>query len=187
MNMRMEIGKLLQNLKATMVYVTHDQVEAMTLADKIVVLKDGEVMQVGAPMDLYHHPANLFVAGFLGAPSMNFIPVAVRAVAGERATVANAALDPIEVSTAGRAIVAGGKAILGIRPQYLVPSPVPSEGMLHGNIVLTERLGAETVVEVVLKDGSSIIAALNEDHVLRPGAEIGLRFDPGRAHLFDAR
>jgi multiple sugar transport system ATP-binding protein len=186
MNMRMEIGKLHQNLKATMVYVTHDQVEAMTLADKIVVLKDGEVMQVGAPMDLYHHPANLFVAGFLGAPSMNFIPVAVRAVAGERATVANAALDPIEVSTAGRAIVAGGKAILGIRPQYLVPSPVPSEGMLHGNIVLTERLGAETVVEVVLKDGSSIIAALNEDHVLRPGAEIGLRFDPGQAHLFEA-
>ena len=72
MDMRMEIGKLHQQLGATMIYVTHDQVEAMTLADKIVVLKDGEVMQAGAPMDLYHHPKNLFVAGFLGAPSMNF-------------------------------------------------------------------------------------------------------------------
>ena len=185
MNMRMEIGRLHQSLKATMVYVTHDQVEAMTLADKIVVLKDGEVMQAGPPMELYHRPANLFVAGFLGAPSMNFIPVETRAIAGDRATVANAALDPIEVSTAGRAIVAGGKAILGIRPQYLVPSAIPSEGMLHGDIVLTERLGAETVVEVALKDGSSIIAALNEDRVLRPGAEIGLRFDPSQAHLFN--
>ena len=81
MDMRMEIGKLHQNLGATMVYVTHDQVEAMTLADKIVVLKDGEVMQVGSPMELYHNPANLFVAGFLGAPSMNFIKVKVRELA----------------------------------------------------------------------------------------------------------
>jgi multiple sugar transport system ATP-binding protein len=184
MDMRMEIGKLHQNLKATMVYVTHDQVEAMTLADKIVVLRDGEVMQTGSPMELYHRPANLFVAGFLGAPSMNFISVDTRSVAGDRATVANAALDPIDVSTAGRDITAGRKAILGVRPQYLVPSPVPSEGMLHGNVILTERLGAETVVEVGLKDGSSIIAALNEDRVLQPGAEIGLRFDPAQAHLF---
>jgi len=185
MDMRMEIGKLHQSLKATMVYVTHDQVEAMTLADKIVVLKDGLVMQVGSPMDLYHHPANLFVAGFLGAPSMNFISVDAQSVAGDRATVANAALDPIEVPTAGRDIRSGKKAILGVRPQYLSPSPVPSEGMLHGKVMLTERLGAETVVEVGLKDGTSIIAALNEDRMLQPGTEIGLRFDPGQAHLFN--
>jgi multiple sugar transport system ATP-binding protein len=184
MDMRMEIGKLHQDLKATMIYVTHDQVEAMTLADKIVVLKDGEVMQTGSPMELYHHPANLFVAGFLGAPSMNFIKVEPRAVSADRATVANAALDPIEVATAGRAIQQGGKAILGVRPQYLTPSATPSEGMLHGKVVLTERLGAETVVEIGLKDGSTIIAALSEDRVLEPGAEIGLRFDPGQAHLF---
>ena len=184
MDMRMEIGKLHQDLSATMVYVTHDQVEAMTLADKIVVLKDGKVMQVGSPMELYHHPANLFVAGFLGAPSMNFIPVEARAVAGDQATVANPGLDPIEVPTAGRAIPAGGKAILGVRPQYLVPSETPAEGMLHGKVVLTERLGAETVVEVGLADGTSIIAALSEDRVLQPGSEIGLRFDPAKAHLF---
>jgi multiple sugar transport system ATP-binding protein len=184
MDMRMEIGKLHQSLGATMVYVTHDQVEAMTLADKIVVLKDGEVMQIGSPMELYHHPANLFVAGFLGAPSMNFIAVDAQAVSDSRATVTNAALDPIDVSTAGRDIRSGSKAILGVRPQYLVPSATPSEGMLHGKVVLTERLGAETVVEVGLKDGSRVIAALGEDMVLKPGLEIGLRFDPAQAHLF---
>ena len=186
MNMRMEIGKLHQKLRATMVYVTHDQVEAMTLADKIVVLKDGEVMQVGSPMELYHHPANLFVAGFLGAPSMNFIKVETRDVTGDRATVANAALDPITVGTAGRPIRSGGEAVLGVRPQYLRPAATPAEGMLHGTVALTERLGSETVVEVSLKDGTSIIAALAEDQVLRPGAEIGLGFDPAQAHLFAA-
>jgi multiple sugar transport system ATP-binding protein len=184
MDMRLEIGKLHQQLGATMIYVTHDQVEAMTLADKIVVLKDGKVMQAGSPMDLYHHPANLFVAGFLGAPSMNFISVETRAVNDGRATVANASLDPIEVSTTGRDIRTGNKAILGLRPQYLVPSAAPAEGMLHGKVVLTERLGAETVVEVGLNDGSRVIAALGEDRILEPGTEIGLGFDPGQAHLF---
>ena len=82
MDMRMEIGKLHNALGATMVYVTHDQVEAMTLADKIVVLKDGLVQQIGSPMELYHNPANSFVAGFLGSPSMNFLEVEVKAVAG---------------------------------------------------------------------------------------------------------
>ncbi len=186
MDMRMEIGKLHQELGATMVYVTHDQVEAMTLADKIVVLKDGQVMQVGSPMELYHHPANRFVAGFLGAPSMNFLKVETRNVAADRATVASSALDPIEVSTAGRDIPVGGEAVLGVRPQYLVPSDTPAEGMLHGKVVLTERLGAETVVEVGLADGTNIIAAISEDRVLKPGSEIGLRFDPDKTHLFEA-
>jgi multiple sugar transport system ATP-binding protein len=184
MDMRMEIGKLHQNLSATMIYVTHDQVEAMTLADKIVVLKDGEVMQVGSPMELYHHPVNLFVAGFLGAPSMNFIKVDARSVDGPKALVANAALEPIEVATAGRDIRAGAPAILAVRPQYLTPSATPEEGMLHGTVALTERLGAETVVEVGLKDGSRVIAALNEDRILEPGHEIGLRFDASQANLF---
>ncbi|MCB1498726.1 MAG: sn-glycerol-3-phosphate ABC transporter ATP-binding protein UgpC [Bauldia sp.] len=184
MDMRLEIGKLHQQLGATMIYVTHDQVEAMTLADKIVVLKDGKVMQAGSPMDLYHHPANLFVAGFLGAPSMNFISVDTRSVDNGLAMVANAALDPIEVATTGRDIRTGSRAILGVRPQYLVPSATPAEGMLHGKVTLTERLGAETVVEVGLNDGSRVIAAFGEDRILAPGTEIGLAFDPRQAHLF---
>jgi multiple sugar transport system ATP-binding protein len=182
MDMRMEIGKLHQQLGATMVYVTHDQVEAMTLADKIVVLKDGNVMQIGAPMELYHDPANLFVAGFLGAPSMNFIKVTVQAVNGGKALVSNAALDPVEVSGKRAAFKAGDEAILGLRPQYLTVAQ--GSGRLHGAVALTERLGAETVVEVTLKDGSPLIAALPQDMVLPLGAPVSLDFAPDQAHLF---
>ncbi|TIU97500.1 MAG: ABC transporter ATP-binding protein, partial [Mesorhizobium sp.] len=99
MDMRMEIGRLRRQLGTTMIYVTHDQVEAMTLADRIVVLKDGQVMQIGAPMELYHEPANRFVAGFLGAPSMNFLNVDVLDLDGEAATVGNQSLEPIRVAT----------------------------------------------------------------------------------------
>jgi multiple sugar transport system ATP-binding protein len=183
MDMRLEIGKLHQDLGATMIYVTHDQVEAMTLADKIVVLKDGQVMQVGSPMDLYHEPANLFVAGFLGAPSMNFIKVKVEAVEGGEARVSNAALDPISVPTRGRAFSAGQEAILGVRPQYLHPVE-DQAGKLHGSVTVTERLGAETVVEVRLKNGEPLIAALSEDVIYQPGHEIGFDFDPSRTQLF---
>jgi multiple sugar transport system ATP-binding protein len=183
MDMRMEIGKLHQTLGASMIYVTHDQVEAMTLADKIVVLKDGEVMQVGAPMDLYHKPANLFVAGFLGAPSMNFIKVKVRDSRPDLSTVENPSLDPIRITTVGCTFTTGEDAVLAVRPQYLTTTP-PAEGMLHGVVALTERLGSETVVEVALRDGTNVIAALAEDRVLEPGTEVGLRFDEARAHLF---
>jgi multiple sugar transport system ATP-binding protein len=184
MDMRMEIGKLHNQLEATMIYVTHDQVEAMTLADKIVVLKDGEVMQAGAPMELYHNPVNLFVAGFLGAPSMNFIVVDVVSVEGEFATVRSGSLDPINVPTRGRPIIAGQKATLGVRPQYLAPTS-DEVGMLHGNVTLTERLGAETVVDITLRDGTNAIAALAEDQIYGVGQPVGLDFDPAKAHLFD--
>ena len=182
MDMRMEIGKLHNHLGATMVYVTHDQVEAMTLADKIVVLKDGMVMQIGAPMDLYHDPANLFVAGFLGAPSMNFLKVSVQAVNGGKVLVSNGALDPVEVSGKRGPFKVGDQAILGLRPQYL--SVAKGAGRLHGAVALTERLGAETVAEITLKDGNPLIAALSHDAVFDLGAQMNLDFDPDKAHLF---
>lgn len=184
MDMRMEIGKLHNQLKATMIYVTHDQVEAMTLADKIVVLKDGEVMQAGAPMELYHNPVNLFVAGFLGAPSMNFIVVDVESVEGEFAKVRSGSLDSISVPTRGRSINAGQKATLGVRPHYFAPTG-DEVGMLHGKVTLTERLGAETVVNITLRDGTNVIAALAEDQIYSIGQPVGLDFDPAKAHLFD--
>ncbi|SLN28513.1 ABC transporter ATP-binding protein [Roseisalinus antarcticus] len=183
MDMRMEIGKLHQTLGTSMIYVTHDQVEAMTLADKIVVLRGGEVMQIGSPMELYHEPANLFVAGFLGAPSMNFIEVDVAEVTGTRARVSAPALETIEVETKGRDLRAGGKGILGVRPQYLVPT-TDGSGMLHGKVELTERLGAETVVDVALRDGTKMIAAIGEDRVFAAGDAIDFNFDPAAAHLF---
>ncbi|RWP63186.1 MAG: sn-glycerol-3-phosphate ABC transporter ATP-binding protein UgpC [Mesorhizobium sp.] len=183
MDMRMEIGRLRRQLGTTMIYVTHDQVEAMTLADRIVVLKDGQVMQIGAPMELYHEPANRFVAGFLGAPSMNFLNVDVLALDGEAAMVGNQSLEPIRVATRRRAFRKDGKAILGVRPQYL--RPVQSgKGLLHGIVAHAERLGSETVVDLTLRDNSELIAAFNEDKVFEPGDSLELTFDTALAHLF---
>jgi multiple sugar transport system ATP-binding protein len=182
MDMRLEIGKLHQQLGATMIYVTHDQVEAMTLADKIVVLKDGMVQQIGSPMELYHNPANLFVAGFLGSPAMNFLDVDVTAVNGSKVLVSNAALKPVEITAKVAGFTAGGKAKLGIRPQYL--TPVDKGGMLDGRIALTERLGSETVVDLTLVDGTRLIAALARDAVFPIGANFGLTFEAAQAHIF---
>jgi multiple sugar transport system ATP-binding protein len=134
-------------------------------------------------MELYHNPANLFVAGFLGAPSMNFLSVQVSDTADGFATVGNASLDPIRVATRGRDIRSGGRATLGVRPQYLHPT-TSDDGMLHGRVAMTERLGSETVVDIELRDGSKMIAAIAEDRILKPGSEIGFTFDPDQAHLF---
>lgn len=182
MDMRMEIGKLHQSLASSMIYVTHDQVEAMTLADKIVVLNDGKVMQIGAPMELYHEPENLFVAGFLGAPSMNFLHVTVDAIDDECVMVSNAALDPVRVPHKNRSFELGQTATLGVRPQYLAPAG--DDGMLHGKVTLTERLGSETVVNLTLKDGTQLIAALSEDAILEAGTEANFGFQPEQAHIF---
>ena len=183
MDMRMEIGKLHDDLGASMIYVTHDQVEAMTLADKIVVLRDGEVMQIGSPMELYHNPANLFVAGFLGSPSMNFMKVAVEQVEGNIAAVRNDFLASLSIDCPGQSFRPGAAATLGIRPQHLRPVEA-EDALLRGQVALTERLGSETIVEVRLDDKTRIVAALAEDRVLRTGERIGLAFDSEQAHLF---
>ncbi|KFE36271.1 ABC transporter ATP-binding protein [Thioclava atlantica] len=185
MDMRMEIGKLHKQLGATMIYVTHDQVEAMTLADKIVVLRDGKVMQAGAPMELYHNPANRFVAGFLGAPSMNFLAVEVLEADGDHAKVAATAMEPVTVPLRGQRLVAGAPAELGIRPQH-VTACAPDQGSLHGTVALVERLGSETVVDLTMRDGTTMIAAFGEDLVFEPGQRVDLEFDPAQAHLFPA-
>jgi multiple sugar transport system ATP-binding protein len=184
MDMRMEIGKLHKALGATMIYVTHDQVEAMTLADKIVVLKDGLVQQIGSPMELYHNPANAFVAGFLGSPSMNFLDVEVTAVNGNRITVSNAALAPVEIVAKTGTYAVGGSARLGIRPQYLTPAE--GAGQLQGRVALAERLGAETVIEITLADGKPMIASLTRDAIFPIGTPIALTFEASEAHLFAA-
>lgn len=181
MSTRQEIAALHDQLKTTMIYVTHDQVEAMTLADKIVVLKDGEVMQVGAPMDLYHNPANLFVAGFLGAPSMNFLDVQVEGVTDTEVSVSAQALGQIKVPRRDQKVSIGQPATLGIRPQYLVPA---DGGPLKGTVTVSERLGTETVVEVATEAGDRLMAALAEDTILSPGSTVAFGFDGARANLF---
>lgn len=182
LDMRIEIGKLHKSLDATMVYVTHDQVEAMTLADKIVVLKDGYVQQIGAPMELYHRPENLFVAGFIGAPSMNFLEVDVVDRDADSARVQSDLVAAFGAPAWREGVPSSGRATLGVRPQDL--RPVDTGGILSGRVTLSERLGIETVVDVALADGSRILCSLAEDRVFVPGQEIHLDFDHARAHLF---
>ena len=174
--MRLEIARLHHKLRATMVYVTHDQVEAMTLADRIVVFNDGRIEQVGTPMDLYDHPANRFVAGFIGAPAMNFLAVAV---SGGQAHIPGLAPVPLPQGK-------GAAVEIGIRPEHLgvVASP---DAPLRGEIELVERLGAETYAYVRIKDQPvNLTLRLPGETSPRPGAEVGLQPDWQRVLWFDA-
>ena len=165
-----------------MIYVTHDQVAAMILANKIAVLKHGLVQQTGSPMVLYHRSDTLFVAGFLGSPSMNFLKVDVTAINGDVATVSKTALDPVNVTIRPPGIVAGGKSLFEPRPQDL--NPDDPAGHLLGRVALTGRPGAEAVIGASLTDGTNVIVALTRDATFPTGAEISLGFDPAMVHLF---
>ena len=180
---RVEIAKLHGQLDATTIYVTHDQVEAMTLADKIVVLKDGEVMQVGSPMDLFTMPANEFVAGFLGSPQMNFFDGTLGTVSGDgaRAGFSGDGVDVDGVRLVSSEKKKAGKARLGIRPQHLTMDP---KGQLEGRITLVERLGTETIVELVTASGTVFRFASSEALDLANDQTARFSFDPARAHLF---
>ena len=156
MNTRIEIASLHRTLETSMVYVTHDQTEAMTLADKIVVLRDGRVEQIGAPMELYNKPANKFVAGFLGAPSMNFVDA--------------------------KLIGKPGAKTLGIRPEHLNLG----DGQLKGTVTHVERLGGDTNLLVKLNDGETITARLFGQRDVAVDAAIALQFDEADAFFFDA-
>ena len=180
---RVEIAKLHNQLDATTIYVTHDQVEAMTLADKIVVLKDGEVMQVGAPMDLFNMPANEFVAGFLGSPQMNFFEGTLGTVSsdGTRAGFTGEGLDIDGVRLVASGKKKASKLRIGIRPQHLILDP---KGQLEGTITLVERLGTETIVELVTASAKGFRFATSEAFDLANGQTARFSFDPALAHLF---
>src|SRR5882724_11908373 len=175
---RAEIKALSQQLKTTMVFVTHDQVEAMTMADRIVVLKSGTVQQYDTPEAVYERPANQFVAGFIGSPTMNFFPVEQRGDAFAFShDGAAAVVDAKHEALLRRA----GKAVLGIRPEHFA---VAAEGV--GIVVkLVEPLGSDTLIHFDLA-GASAIARI--DPALRPkvGDRLSLRPQPGKMHLFDA-
>lgn len=181
-DMRMEISKLHKELGATMIYVTHDQVEAMTLADKIVVLDAGVVQQVGSPMELYQRPANLFVAGFIGSPKMNFVPVHVDKVEGSRVTVSGQDVVKFTVEADARSVKPGDQLTLGIRPHDLAPA---SDGSIVGRIGLVERLGNETIVSLELPSGALWLAVLDGDQPLNRGESLALSANPTKAVVFD--
>jgi ABC-type sugar transport system ATPase subunit len=170
--MRVELEALHSDLKATMIYVTHDQVEAMTMADKIVVLNAGRIEQVGAPMELYHRPASEFVAGFIGAPSMNFLTVDLRE--------GQAILDGTPLGAAPP-----GTVKLGIRPEHLVLRPA-GQGQLAAIVSLAETLGGDAYLYVRLPGGQTLVVRAEGDTTLDHGAEIGLDLPPHRLHHFAA-
>jgi len=180
---RIEIAKLHRQLGATTIYVTHDQVEAMTLADKIVVLKDGEVMQVGAPMELFNSPANEFVAGFLGSPKMNFFDGSINKVnaAGTQAKITINGSETKLVRLVSTDKQTGASARLGIRPQDLQLDP---KGMLSGTITLIERLGTETIIEVMSDSQTLFRYACKEAPKLAAGQQARFSFDADKAHIF---
>jgi lactose/L-arabinose transport system ATP-binding protein len=175
--MRVEIARLHKEIGATMVYVTHDQVEAMTLADKIVVLKKGKIEQVGAPLDLYRNPDNKFVAGFIGSPAMNFLD---GISTGEAVTLAG-----LEGTHALHvALPEKGTAVtLGIRPEHIEIDPSGDTFTVD----MTEALGGVSFVHLLSDTGTKIVVEERGDERSKEGARVGLKIPPDRSMLFDAK
>ena len=182
--MRVELTRLHEELSATMIYVTHDQVEAMTLADKIVVLQAGRVEQVGSPLELYHHPANVFVAGFIGSPRMNLLPGTAAAGNGAGVEVELDAGGPrVAVPSQAADGAAGRPVTLGIRPEALRPD---ANGPLYGEVKLAERLGGLTLLHVGLAGGQNVIVQIEGSAPTRAHEAIRLAVDGAACHVFDA-
>ncbi len=172
--MRYEIAKLHQNLKRTMIYVTHDQVEAMTLADRIVVLEYGKIAQVGTPRELYERPANLFVAQFIGSPKMNIMPCTTRDGAYHLDNGGSGAFD-----------LTGEATRVGIRPEH-IEVVAPGAGQTDGTIEVVEYLGADTFLIVDCGFEEKVTVRLNGDTDLTAGNGVGLHFIPEKLRFFDA-
>jgi multiple sugar transport system ATP-binding protein len=181
-NTRIEIAKLHRSLNATTIYVTHDQVEAMTLATKIVVLNQGRVEQVGAPLELYHHPRNQFVAGFIGSPKMNFVEGKVLSADARGVTVDYGEAKPATIPVSGAQ--AGDTVTLGIRPEHLGEGAGLGVG-LTGTVEAVELLGEASFVYLRRDDGTALIARSPGDSQARVGAKVTVSTGADHLHLFD--
>ncbi len=175
--MRTEIKELHQRLKTTTVYVTHDQIEAMTMADKIVVMHDGVVEQMGTPLELYDKPDNQFVAGFIGSPAMNFLKGQVKSNGSASFEGPNGVKLPLASAPANSE---GRPAVYGVRPEHFT---IADDGV-EAEIVVVEPTGSETQVFAKL-GGEQVVAVFRERHQFNPGDKIRLKPDPALVHLFD--
>ena len=157
----------------------------MTLADRIAVLDGGIVKQFGAPMDLYRYPDNLFVAGFIGSPKMNFLPVQVLSSDLTQITIEADGLNEFSIAANGESLKVGAQLTLGIRPEHIV---IAREGSVRhqGKVVLVERLGHQTFIEITTDHNQSVTALIDADHDIALGDRIGLHYDASKCHLFDA-
>ncbi|MCP2006779.1 multiple sugar transport system ATP-binding protein [Duganella sp. HSC-15S17] len=178
---RLELARLHKRLKATMLFVTHDQVEAMTLANRIAVMNQGRIEQFAAPMELYDRPATRFVAGFVGSPAMNFLPV--RRAPDQNGRCAVVLANGAVLHTSVPAFESNEPLELGLRPDALTPA---DEGPLRGVVEVIERLGDRTLLHVMLPDGVLVVADAPRRREPAIGATISLHMDLQRAHLFDA-
>ncbi|MEO6783777.1 MAG: ATP-binding cassette domain-containing protein, partial [Bradyrhizobium sp.] len=175
--MRTEIKELHQRLKTTTVYVTHDQIEAMTMADTIVVMHDGIVEQIGTPLELYDRPDNQFVAGFIGSPAMNFLKGKVKANGSAAFEGPNGVKLPLASAPASSD---GRPAIYGVRPEHFT---IADDGA-EAEIVVVEPTGSETQVFAKL-GGEQVVAVFRERHQFSPGDKVRLKPNPSLVHLFD--
>src|SRR5438105_4080893 len=175
--MRFEIQKLHRRLGTTSMYVTHDQVEAMTLAQRMIVMNAGRAEQIGTPMEVYENPATVFVAGFIGSPAMNFLDG--KSEGNRRVALEGGGSIPVHFNPAP-----GRKLVIGIRPEHLTPCK-PSEANIVGSVEMIEALGADTLIHVAF-GGSSLIARLPHGAPATVGEPIALAASPGHVYLFDA-
>ena len=181
-DMRVELAKLHQNLKTTMIYVTHDQIEAMTMADKIVVLRDGVIEQVGSPMDLYHHPMTKFVAGFIGQPKMNFLKTTNVIVQNKKLTTNVTDSNSVTLVVEVEETKSGDLVEIGIRPEDLEITS-DKKGLLM-NVEVVEHLGATVILYGSVQEDGDFCAVLPSDVDVKPGQDIRLKLDPAKCHAF---
>ncbi|BCF91293.1 MULTISPECIES: sn-glycerol-3-phosphate ABC transporter ATP-binding protein UgpC [Paraburkholderia] len=183
--MRLELIKLHKQLNATMIYVTHDQTEAMTMADRIVVLNHGEVEQIGSPLELYRTPRNRFVAGFIGSPKMNFLDVRVQKRDETGVTIELPGGAPLDVPCNGDAVEPGQKLVLGVRPEHLNESANSDcDSALAGEVMVIEHLGSETLLHVRLADERVIQVKGSGESSAVEGQSIKAGFSKRHVHLF---
>ena len=185
--MRVELSKLHAELGVTMIYVTHDQVEAMTMADRIVVLRDGIIEQAGSPLDLYNHPANRFVAGFIGSPQMNFLD----GTSGSRQADGSIAVDLVAGSTmtlprGADGLADGAPVCVGIRPEHVELATDRDDRALPLSVVLTEQLGGNTLIYGTLEAEQPLVIQVVGQSAIRRGDTIRVNLPPERCHAFGA-
>ena len=185
--MRIELTKLHRELNATMIYVTHDQVEAMTMADKIVVLRDGYVEQVGAPLDLYHNPANMFVAGFIGSPSMNFMDGKISGMSDKNVEFEMENSQKVQVHCSpGEVMTTGEPVKVGVRPEHLELTE-NGDTKLQGEVFAVERLGGETYLYVNTEKNEELTVHAAGDKVVGVGDLVSIGFAAKNCHLFNGQ
>jgi multiple sugar transport system ATP-binding protein len=184
---RIELARLHRELNATMVYVTHDQVEAMTLGDKIVVLNEGRVQQAGTPLELYQQPANRFVATFIGSPTMNLLPAVVASISDQGVLLRRPDGQQLMALVDSSQLQLGDSVEVGVRPEHVLPyegQSLQGESTLSGTVMLVEHLGESNLLYLQLDDGSELVVRGDGDKAVRLGQRMVVHVDMAQLHVF---